>query len=352
METTIKNIFNKNKKWYLLALVIILVALFVLLASLYANCGVIINGGADNSAYLDVKDVPVYDFYKNELGYAAAPDKNSTTIPIKISNKDTIDLTGIYQFITEEQTNAVNNLDNYIFSYLVLSSTRGIFIEFKPDGTGYKKRFEDIENEFTWEYLIIKNKVKGVIITFVKDKTQQVWQIIKRKDGSVYFDVKKLDEDKDRYGECFQRIIELDKQETFIVVTDKDGRWIPLREEFMWAEIQHINEDGTTSTINACGGVVGFPDKEGLVARLYKTTSVQDINVYGKLYGDPDYTVYDALVDDINLLSTSADSLVYSGEELVLPEEEGEYIVGISAVWEIENDKFCYMCFFKYIVDK
>jgi|GEM_PF-6679306 len=352
METTIKNIFNKNKKWYLLALVIILVALFVLLASLYANCGVIINGGADNSAYLDVKDVPVYDFYKNELGYAATPNKNATTIPININNKETFDLAGIYQFITEEQVNAVNSLDNYLFSYLALSSTRGIFIKFKTDGTGYKKRFEDIENEFTWEYLIVKNKVKGIIVTFLEDETRQVWQIIENKDGSTYFDVKKLDEDLDRYGESFKRIVKIDKQETFVVVTDNDGRWIPIRREFMWSETQHVNKLGIKSTLCADGGQLGFLDKEGLIASLYKTTSIENVFTYGNLNSSPFYTVYDAFGDDINLVGTSGDSLVYYGEELILPKEAGEYIVGISVVWDIENGKSCDKCFFKYVVDK
>lgn len=138
-----------------------------------------------------------------------------------------------------------------------------------------------------------------------------------------------------------------------VTAYDDNGQEIFLKKEFMWSETSVVNEDGTTGSVSADGGQLGFMNKEEMVAGFHETRSVREILITNEQQSDTAYTIYDLShpIENINFVSSNDASVVYHGDDLALPEENGTYAVAITLLWNNEDDRFCYKYFFKYIVD-
>lgn len=136
-----------------------------------------------------------------------------------------------------------------------------------------------------------------------------------------------------------------------VLVYDDDGEVVSLRSENMWSSTLVTNKDGSKGYLSADVGQLGFHNKDELISSLAKTTSVKQVEVTKEPWDGPYYTIYDATGEDINLVGASGDSMVYHGRDLILPNEAGEYIIGISITWELDDGTCGYKYFFKYIVE-
>ncbi|MBN2879577.1 MAG: hypothetical protein JXN65_08095 [Clostridia bacterium] len=289
-----------------------------------------------------------YGSDETELEIAAQPEEGLQSIMIKAENGEYYDIAGMYQMISEQQQGAAKDDDNYFFSYLALPNTKGIYIEIRPDGKGYQKRFESEKELFAWQYFMSGKEANGILIKFLSGQPDELWRLIEINEGSTYFDIVRIDENDKNYGNSFERTLELKKQNSLLIVTDSNDMWIPLHKESVWSQIQHINEDGSVSTL--CGDMapLTIEERQSMIDSLYAVSSVNEATTYGEIDRAITYTVYRIEGDYINIYGASGENMISHGEELSLPKEEGEYLIAITVVWKFNEDLFCDKYYFKY----
>jgi len=290
----------------------------------------------------------IYESNETLPEIASPPEVLPASIMVKAKNGEYCDIAGMYQMISEQQQGSAEDDDNYFFSYLDLPNTRGVYLELMPNGTGYQTRFESSKEPFVWQYYISGNDATGILIKSLTGQPDEIWQLIEAKEGSTYFNITTPDGSEEKYGNSLERTLELKKQNSLLIVTDSSNTWIPLHKESVWSEIQHMNEDGSVSTLCGDMAALTIEERQEMMDSLYTARSINAVNTYGEIDRAITYTVYSIQDETINIYGASGENIVSHGEELILPIENGEYLIVITVVWKFDNDLFCDKYYFKY----
>jgi len=334
------------RKIFIIAVISVAVLLILALGNFVVN-SLLFSGKPLLFRILD-NDSTIYESNETLPETASPPEAVPASIMVKAKNGEYYDIAGMYQMISEQQQGSAEDDENYFFSYLDLPNTMGIYLELMPDGTGYQKRFESSKEPFAWQYHISGNDATGILIKSLNGQPDEIWQLIEAKDGSTYFNITTPDESEEKYGGSFERTLELKKQNSLLIVTDGSDTWIPLHKESVWSEIQHMKEDGSVSTL--CGDMAALTveERQEMLNSLYTAKSINAVNTYGEIDRAITYTVYSIHDETINIYGASGENMVSHGEELILPIENGEYLIAITVVWKFDNDLFCDQYYFKY----